>query len=483
MSGKMARIVKYLLYGFGGVFLLLGLAITGFWRPLYRHLLASNLALTNGSQAKELWTNGAVPLYFRVYMFNWTNPIQTLGHIEKPNFEENGPYTFRFQQLKSDIVWNNNHTVTYNGRRVWDFVPEKSKGSLTDIITSINVVAVSIGDQARWLNHFDKILVNQLLAYNEKQLYVTKTVEELLFQGYQDKILDLGKILKKYIKNFDYMTDKFGWYFGKNESQVDVYNIHTGTDNIDVLGNVHAWNYKTQCGVYSGRCDQVHGSLGDLWPMNITEGDIASLFISDLCGAFDMSKIGPRELYDVEGVRFAGTERTFDNGGKYPENSCYCKDNQCTMAPGVRNLSACLRAPIYVSFPHFYLADPSYTKDINGMNPSAEKHEFSFTMQKDSGVMMEIFARLQINVKVEAFQGLNFFSNLPSMLVPSLWFDQYIEMPDEFKRKLKFGFNQVPNLLAASGFVFVILGALLLVSGFVVARLSYSSVPYTVGDI
>lgn len=37
----MATFLKFLLYGFGGVFLILGIAITGFWKPLYHHLLAS----------------------------------------------------------------------------------------------------------------------------------------------------------------------------------------------------------------------------------------------------------------------------------------------------------------------------------------------------------------------------------------------------------------------------------------------------------
>lgn len=98
--------------------------------------------------------------------------------------------------------------------------------------------------------------------------------------------------------------------------------------------------------------------------------------------AFDLSNVGSKEMYDVEGVHFVGSERTFDNGKKYPENSCYCKNNPCDLPSGVRNVAECLQAPIYISFPHFYLADKSYRENINGMNPNPEKHTFSFTMQK-----------------------------------------------------------------------------------------------------
>lgn len=100
--------------------------------------------------------------------------------------------------------------------------------------------------------------------------------------------------------------------------------------------------------------------------------------------AFDLTNVGDKEVYDVDGVQFIGDERTFDNGVKYAENSCYCKNNQCSLPSGVRNVTACLQAPVFISFPHFYLADASYRQDVSGMSPDAAKHQFSFTMQKVS---------------------------------------------------------------------------------------------------
>lgn len=34
-------------------------------------------------------------MYLEIYMFNWTNPIETLENNVKPNFLELGPYVFR----------------------------------------------------------------------------------------------------------------------------------------------------------------------------------------------------------------------------------------------------------------------------------------------------------------------------------------------------------------------------------------------------
>jgi len=43
---------------------------------------------------------------------------------------------------KVDITWNPNHTVTYRLVRRWYFDHENSNGSLDDIVTILNVVAV-----------------------------------------------------------------------------------------------------------------------------------------------------------------------------------------------------------------------------------------------------------------------------------------------------------------------------------------------------
>lgn len=95
-----------------------------------------------------------------------------------------------------------------------------------------------------------------------------------------------------------------------------------------------------------------------------------------------MTKQGKKTLHDVTGVHFIGTAETFDNGTKYPENRCYCKNNTCEKPSGVRDVSDCVHGPIYLSFPHFYLADDSYRENLNGMNPASEKHQFSALLQQ-----------------------------------------------------------------------------------------------------
>ena len=64
-------------------------------------------------------------------------------------------------------------------------------GPLTDLITTINLPVVSAAEVARG-NFFMEWGVSDMLSTLEAEIFVRKTVGELLFEGYEDKIMDLG---------------------------------------------------------------------------------------------------------------------------------------------------------------------------------------------------------------------------------------------------------------------------------------------------
>lgn len=78
---------------------------------------------------------------------------------------------------------------------------------------------------------------------------------------------------------------------------------------------------------------------------------------------------GDVTVHGISGSLFVGGDSVFDNGYKYPEEKCFCSSKFC--APyGARYVGKCkFGAPAYVTFPHFYLADPYYTSRIDGMVP------------------------------------------------------------------------------------------------------------------
>lgn len=52
------------------------------------------LALKQGSQVYEKWLETPIPMYQKLWMYNWTNPEESLHGGVKPVFVEMGPYVF-----------------------------------------------------------------------------------------------------------------------------------------------------------------------------------------------------------------------------------------------------------------------------------------------------------------------------------------------------------------------------------------------------
>lgn len=470
--------------------IIIGLILTGFWRVAFHYALASQLKLRNdtSSQSYAVWNGKFVDsahLYFKVYMFNWTNPEASLSKEEKPKFDEIGPYVFRLRFLRDKIIWNNNDTVSFREKRKWNFVPERSIGSLSDKIAGLNVVSISVANKFKNTSRFVKILVNRFIQLIEpSSLYIIKTVGELLFDGYDDNILRLGKLVKKLrIKAINEILskmkipDKFGWYYGKNNSmEPDFFNVYTGMSDANKLGLLHSWNYRSRCNAYLDDCDTVNGSTGVLWPLDAATKSTAPLFISDMCGHFDLTRVGLTEFHGVSGVRFEGTNATLDNGTKTLKNRCYCANNSCQWKSGVRDVSECVGAPIFVSFPHFYAADATYRDEIVGMVPNADKHKFGLTLQQDSGLVIDANARLQINVLLEPIDGFSFLANVPKVFIPTTWFEQVVELAPDLIDQLRLYFFIVPLGLTILGITLVSLGAISII--IITQRTSCKTISY-----
>lgn len=69
-------------------------------------------------------------------------------------------------------------------------------------------------------------------------------------------------------------------------------------------------------------------------------------------------------------------------------------------------------APAFISFPHFYLADPSYREPIEGMHPNRSEHEFLISLEPHTGIPLQVRAQMQINILIEAIPGIEYVFNL-----------------------------------------------------------------------
>lgn len=242
-------------------------------------------------------------------------------------------------------------------------------------------------------------------------LYLTKTVSELLFDGYDDELLKFLKSAES--PAFDLPFDSFAWFVDRNLSSTfdGRINMNTGENDITSLGVINSWNGNNRTRYYRDNCGKVNGTTGELWYPNIDPVKPITLFATDLCRSLTLSHDSFVERYGVSGSKWVGDDRLFDNGEKYPDTQCFCSSepNACPdLKPGVLNVSECrYGAPAFVSYPHFYLADDSYLQGLNGMKPDKEKHQFSISLEPSTGIPLEVNARLQINILLQPITKLS----------------------------------------------------------------------------
>ena len=258
-------------------------------------------------------------------------------------------------------------------------------------------------------NSIIKMFANYMLN-RFGSLTATKSVREWLYDGYDDPLLDFLKSLNT--SRFDIPFKRFGWFVERNNSKTydGHFEMTTGESDVTSMGQLTMWNYHNRTKFYHDGCSTVKGTSGELWPPNMNATGDITLFVTDVCRPLTLAYQEPYESFGVTGSKWVGDYRVFDNGQKYPPNLCYCTgDRSCCpdLLPGVQNVSDCMYgAPAFVSFPHFYLADPSYAQAVSGLKPNRSEHEFIIALEPHTGIPLDIKARLQINLHLQPIKGL-----------------------------------------------------------------------------
>jgi scavenger receptor class B protein 1 len=81
-------------------------------------------------------------MYIEFYLYNWSNYQEVIDSnwTKKPSFYQMGPYTYTEKHIRKDVIFNDNHTLTFKTDRLWHYAPERSSGSLDDQITTVNPI-------------------------------------------------------------------------------------------------------------------------------------------------------------------------------------------------------------------------------------------------------------------------------------------------------------------------------------------------------
>ncbi|CAB3235288.1 unnamed protein product [Arctia plantaginis] len=405
------------------------------WSRIFDSVLASQLKLTPNSRSFQNWVAPSVPLYFDIYLFNWTNADM---FPEKPVLNQIGPFSFREERVHVNVTFNENGTMSYRTHRRWYFDEERSNGNLEDEITSINGVAASAAYRARSWGYLQQKGLSIGLKMFKQQFSVTKTASELLFEGYNDSLLDLAKSLPASTTGGAPPVDKFGWFYGRNDTlDTDGYmEITTGQHRGTVPGQIVRWNFEDHLPYYSGECSKLLGSAGEFVPRNLTEESVFTMFVPDLCRTVNMDYVESGEVEGLNYHKYALSQRSFDNSTVSSANTCFC-NGPCAWS-GVMNVSACrYDSPAFISLPHFLYGDELRSL-VDGMYPDPELHDFYFAVEPKLGIPVEVAARFQLNMFIDSVENVDLYSNVPRMLFPIFWVEQKVQMEYRVLEELKY---------------------------------------------
>lgn len=434
------------------------------WESIFDSVLASQLVLSPDSRSYHTWIEPTVPIYFDVYMFNWTNPEKF--PTEKPHFQELGPYRYQEKRRHVNITWHpKNSSVGYRTERSWIYDEAASNGSLDDVVSTLNMIAASAVYRYRFSSFLEQKSLSVGLAIFQQRLHVTKTVRELLFEGYEDPLLDFAKSLPPGATGGAPLVDRFGWFYSRNNTDTDGYmEVSTGYDT-GIPGQILRWNHQDKLSFYDGECSKIAGSAGEFLPRNLTEETKLRMFIPDLCRTIDMEYIDSGVQDGLFYRKYEVADRSFDNSSSSPSNTCFC-GGACLWG-GVMNVSACrYGAPAFLSLPHFLHGDHALLAQVQGLDPHPDKHSFYFAVEPKLGVPIDVAGRFQFNVFIEPNSNMALYENVPRMLFPMFWVEQKAKIDQAIVDELKMArsildWGGVVCACSAVGFAIITLSLLL----------------------
>ncbi|KAK7481721.1 hypothetical protein BaRGS_00027094 [Batillaria attramentaria] len=453
-------------FGVGVVLLAGGGIMIPVVNMLVKDKIKQTVIISNTSELYDVWSEPPLPIYMQFYMFNLSNPAE-VKQGKKPFLVQRGPYTYREHRKKYDITFNENGTVTYRQKRTFFFEREMSVGDVeTDLIVTANPPVLAVIEAMQHAPPALRTLVSIALRTQQEDIFMTHTVNETLF-GYTDPAL---KILQSQFPDWFY-TDYVGYFINKNDTDDGLYTVFTGKNDISNLGQIDMYNGSRYVSYWTTPwANMINGSDGTISPPFEHDTKQAPMFSSDVCRS--VFGVYSEDVKTTQGIplrRFLGSPLELANVTENPDNIGFCTPDETKCLPsGLLNISNCqivdyFKIPVVVSFPHFYLADPTVQDSVGGLHPVAEEHQTAVDLEPWTGLVLRAFKRLQINMYLTNVQGFSQTANVPTVFLPIFWMNESAVVDDKHATMLQRQLFVPLEVTAVLEKVFMIVGGVLVV--------------------
>jgi len=257
--------------------------------------------------------------------------------------------------------------------------------------------------------------------------------------------------------------------------------IQNGRADLDKKGWIEEYNDKVTFGWWQegSSCDKVGGHDGPTFPPQVEMDQKLEMFLSLMCRKLTMqyekhtTHSGLLSYRFVPPVNSLGSHTDADPERRNLANSCYCMQDEgfSCLKSGVFNLEPCKAtpdlprgAPIALSYPHFYQADPSYLAAVSGLAPNKTLHQFYVDIEPTFGFPLAVRPRFQLNAILRRDPDIDIMRNLSDELIlPFLWAqDGFDEPSSPMASAIHFGLAAQDKLPVLVGVVLLVLGGVLL---------------------
>lgn len=370
----------------------------------------------------ENWRSPPTKSRLLVHIFNYTN-AEAIMRGETPQVVELGPYAFSEQMERVNVVFNPNGTVSFQEVRHIHPLPKESKGFYNDSIWVPNIPYLTTLAAASKADFGVQKLLSTVMLTVKTDLIINVKVEDFIW-GMNDEFFTFLKNLKSFMGDD---VQPFGFLAKRRGVHHDIVTMKTGYQELDSLGIITHWNGASKIGKWGNTtCDSMKSSDGSMFPARPAyKKEPLYVYAHSMCRRIPLrfnktteSKDGfPVQQYNVANDMFDYTNndenKCFSINGEYPRKGTF------SSAPCQNG------APIFPSFPHFWMGDPSLREDVLGLTPSEEKHMSYFQIHQRLGVCLLAKTRFQLNIMLKKPHFMNQLAGVKKdkIILPVAWLE------------------------------------------------------------
>jgi len=403
---------------------------------MIRFQVFRNILLEKNSKAFQSWLHPPAKILREYYFFDVLNPSEIESGIAKPQVIQRGPYVYSEVWEKKNANFLDQDTLRFSPVITIHFEPSLSNGTEDDLITFLNIPAVSMIESLMnaQTNAFSVLGINLMFKMLQTKLFVTKTVGQLI-SGYDDPLMKMASIIMpNQVKN-----GQFSILNGRNGTAWQNFTINTGKSKAQNVGKVKSWNDLKSLNFWdSETANMINGTDGSVYGPFRTKDQVLYSFNSGMCRSYRMEYLKDNVIKGIKTFDFHLPKYMFYNTTYNPDNIGFCgKDNKC-FANGVQNISKCYTgASAFISLPHFLNAEPGVFENmIDGLKPEESLHDFILHFEPTTGVPISGNIRLQISFYVQQFSQIDLVKNIKPTMIPVFWFDDSVELYENTRNQL-----------------------------------------------